>query len=439
MQIKKVVILGANGTMGKNIAGIFASFGAATVYLISRSIEKSQKAVADACGSVRAESIKQRLVADDYTRLEEYVIDADLIFEACAEDRTIKKEIHSKVAGILAKHQRKEKMICTGTSGLSITEIAEYYDPFYRQCVIGMHFFNPPYQMVLCEMIPTVYTNLEKFNEIIMYCKNILHRTTVVVKDSPAFLANRIGFYFINRALQLAEEYKYSGGIDYIDAIFGPYTGRTMAPMITANFVGLDVLKAIVDNLYKSTNDIVHSSFLLPNFVNRLVERKYLGKKTGGGLYKTVKNEDNIKTHQVYDIQYDDYRNVNQYTFSFSLQMVDCIKNGDYKKAFSILEDNHSMEAEFCLQELIKYILYSLNASLELGESIHSADDVMAAGFNWCPPLAMIDVLGGKEKFVQLCEERTNIKKSMGDSRNKLYDKIEKSQYDFRRFIKAKL
>ena len=169
------------------------------------------------------------------------------------------------------------------------------------------------------------------------------------------------------------------------------------------------------------------------------VERKYLGKKTGGGLYKTVKNEDNIKTHQVYDIQYDDYRNVNQYTFSFSLQMVDCIKNGDYKKAFSILEDNHSMEAEFCLQELIKYILYSLNASLELGESIHSADDVMAAGFNWCPPLAMIDVLGGKEKFVQLCEERTNIKKSMGDSRNKLYDKIEKSQYDFRRFIKAKL
>ena len=75
------------------------------------------------------------------------------------------------------------------------------------------------------------------------------------MKDSPAFLGNRIGFQFINEALQYAEKYKFNGGIDYIDAILGPFTGRAMSPLVTANFVGLDVHKAIVDNLYENTRD----------------------------------------------------------------------------------------------------------------------------------------------------------------------------------------
>ena len=99
------------------------------------------------------------------------------------------------------------------------------------------------------------------------YLSNKLIRTVVEVKDSPAFLGNRIGFQFINEALRYAERFKDNGGIDYIDAILGSFTGRSMAPLTTSNFVGLDVHKAIVDNIYEDTHDHAHETFVLPEFV----------------------------------------------------------------------------------------------------------------------------------------------------------------------------
>lgn len=270
MIIHTVTILGANGTMGRNIAAIFAAFGNATVYLVSRTLEKSEKAKNEAYQSVRAESVKNRMIPADYTQLDMCVEKSDLIFEACAENWNIKEKIHKMVEDVLKKISQEtaeKKIICSGTSGLSITKIAECYDKMFRPHVMGMHFFNPPYQMVLCEMVPTVYSDMKIFHEIKSYAEKTLFRTVVEVKDSPAFLGNRIGFQFINEVLQLAEKYKYNGGIDYIDAIMGPFTGRAMAPLVTANFVGLDVHKAIVDNLYENTKDFAHYAFVLPRYV----------------------------------------------------------------------------------------------------------------------------------------------------------------------------
>ena len=242
MQIHSVTILGANGTMGRNIAAIFASFGGAQVYLVSRTKEKSMRAKDKAYQSVRAESVKEKMIPADYSELEQCIRQSDLIFEACAEDWDIKVNVHKKVAEILRKLGTNEKkIICTGTSGLSITGLADLYPEEERRYFMGMHFFNPPYNMTLCELTPIHYSDRTVFEEVFDYGKNVLFRTMVEVKDSPAFLGNRIGFQFINEALQTAEKYKYNGGIDYIDAILGPFTGRAMAPLVTADFVGLDV------------------------------------------------------------------------------------------------------------------------------------------------------------------------------------------------------
>lgn len=439
--ISTVTIVGANGTMGRNIAAIFASFGNANVYLVSRSLEKSNKAKESAYQSVRAESVKCRMVPADYNQLEECVAKSDLIFEACAENWSVKENTHRMISGVLKNlpiDSATSKVICSGTSGLSITSLAELYDEPLRSHVVGMHFFNPPYQMTLCELTPTVYTNRELFKEIHNYTEKVLLRTTVEVKDSPAFLGNRIGFQFINEAMQLAEKYKYNGGIDYIDAILGPFTGRAMAPLVTANFVGLDVHKAIVDNLYENTHDFSHDSFILPNYVENLVNDGKVGRKAGAGLYKTVMHDSGAKIHQVYDIENGYYRETMKYTFPFVEQMVALLQMGDYENAFRVLERNHSVEAELCLCELLRYVLYSLSATEDVGYDIHSADDVMAAGFNWCPPLAMIEALGGKEHFKDLCKERISDNWLSVDTQDHLLNRVEKSKYDFRRFVKAK-
>lgn len=437
--INTVTVLGANGTMGQNISAIFASFGAAKVYLVSRDIKKSQEAKTKAYRSVRAESVIDRMIASDYSQLEECVIDSDLIFEACAENWEIKNSIHKKVADIIEEHNL-DKIICTGTSGLSVTKLAENYPEKNRASFMGMHFFNPPYQLTLCEMIPTKYSkgNDEIFNSVKDYVINVLRRTVVETADTPAFLGNRIGFQFINEALQLAEEYKYSGGIDYIDAILGSYTGRSMAPIVTANFVGLDVHKAIVDNIYENTFDYAHETFVNPNYVEKMIADGRTGKKAGAGLYKTIVHASGAKIHQVYDIEHGYYREQIKYSFPFAVEMIKNLKIGNYNEAFKELVTNESIEAKICCSSLLKYIIYSMNASKEMGCSYDASDDVMATGFNWCPPIALYEAFCEVTDFKNLCEERLSNEIVDVIRDNHLLDNVGKSKYDYRRYILAK-
>lgn len=434
--IHAVTIVGANGTMGKNVAAIFAAFGHAQVYLISRTKEKSIQAKDKAYKSVRAESIKERMIAADYSELEACICKSQLIFETCAEDWNVKTDIHNRIAEALKKN-KEQKIICTGTSGLSITGLAKLYHEDQRSFFMGMHFFNPPYSLTLCELIPTRYTDRTVFKEVFEYGKNVLCRTMVEVKDFPAFLGNRIGFQFINEAMQFAEKYKYNGGIDYIDSILGPFTGRAMSPLVTADFVGLDVHKAIVDHLYENTNDYAHNTFILPGFANRLIEEKRLGKKAGEGLYKTIVHDSGIKIRQVYDIEHGYYRNVMRYKFPYVEEMVSAFRTGDYEQGVKALINNRSQEADICCAFLLKYILYSLETAKAVGYDLYSADDVMAAGFNWCPPLALIEILGGIKEVQRLCAERLGSSILTSKSFLDQIGEATSSRYDYRRFIKA--
>lgn len=401
MKINVVTVIGATGTMGANVAGIFASFGDAKVYCIGRDIEKVKKRIPSIIKSVKADAIAKNLIPADFSMLEDCVRESDLVFESTAENLEIKRNVAQRVGTVL----KETAVSCTGTSGLSITEIVSCYPENLRGNFFGVHMFNPPYSMSLCELTPTVYTDKKIQAELREYLEKKLFRTVVEVKDSPAFLGNRIGFQFINEALQFAEKYKDNGGIDYIDAILGSFTGRAMAPLVTSDFVGLDVHKAIVDNIYANTNDYAHETFILPEFVQQLIDQNKLGRKSGGGLYQRVKYDNGLVRQTVLDINTGLYRDVIPYVFPFADKMKKYIAVGDYQKAFERLVNNHSQEAEICRFFLLDYIVYSLYATKEVGYTIEAADDVMATGFNWCPPLAMYQALSTVADVPALIEE----------------------------------
>ena len=439
IKINTVTVLGANGPMGRNIAAIFASFGNAKVYLVSRSMEKSIAAKDKAYLSVRAESVREKMIPIDYENLEDCIRDSDLIFEACTEDWSVKEDIHTRIVNAAGSNAH-DKVFCSGTSGLSITKLAELYPKKYRHQFMGMHFFNPPYQMTLCEMVPTKYTeeNTSFFERMKIYADQILHRTVVETADSPAFLGNRIGFQFINEALLMAEKYRYNGGIDYIDAILGPFTGRSMPPLVTANFVGLDVHRAIVKNLYDNTDDYAHEPFILPAFLQKLINDGKTGRKAGAGLYKTVIHDSGLKSHQVYDIAHGYYRDKMKYTFPFVEEMLLFLQVGNYASAFRALVENQSAEARLCCEFLLKYIVYSLSAAKEIGCDMVAADDVMAAGFHWCPPLALVEAISTITDIEKLCEERLEPKIVDKIKKQQLLAGAERSRYDYRKFVLAK-
>ena len=430
MNIKTVAIIGANGTMGSNISGIFASFGNAKVYMISRDIEKSKEAAVKAVKSVRADSISCNLIPADYSMLEDCIESSDLVFESVAENIKIKSDITKKIAANL----RSDAVACSGTSGLSITALSKIFPEHLRRNYLGVHLYNPPYNMTLCEIIPTEYTNKVLLDNMKKYLSDVLFRTVVEVKDYPAFIGNRIGFHFINSALQFAEKYKHNGGIDYIDAILGPFTGRSMAPLVTSDFVGLDVHKAIVDNIYNNAKDYDNEVFVLPEFVKKLINENKLGRKTKGGLYRIETNESGLKQLTVYDIITGTYREKINYNFPFVEQMISYIRTGEYNSAFETLINNRSVEAEICLNFLLNYIVYSLYISLAVGHDIYAADDVMATGFNWCPPLALIDAFSAVTDFKKLVHER--IPESFKETEF-VFPNIKTSRYDYRPYFKS--
>lgn len=201
--------------------------------------------------------------------------------------------------------------------------------------------------------------------------------------------------------------------------------------------MGLDVHKAIVDNLYERTNDYAHETFILSDFVQKLIYEGKLGRKTRGGLYKMESYNNGLKRLTVFDIVTGTYRDKMDYVFPFKEKMVHDLRKGSYTSAIRELIENRSVEAEICLGFLLRYVIYSLSATEAVGYDIHDADDVMAAGYNWCPPLAMIQALSSVVDFKSLVNERLDKKILQDVDVDHLLRRIEPSKYDYRLYFKS--
>lgn len=389
MTIRTVTVIGAGGAMGTGVSGLFAAYGGLRVYMVNRTPERGAAAVGRAVRSVRGSSISSRLIPTPFEKLEEAVADSDLVFESAAEDTAVKASLLTRAAAAL----RPGAWLCTGTSGLSVTELAARLPVEVRPRFFGMHFFNPPGKMPLCELIPTPDTDRDLIAEARAWLETVLLRQVVTVGDKPAFLANRIGLYFLNRAAALADTYRARGGIDYIDAIFGGCTGRAMSPLATVDFIGLDVHDAIMRNLQENTEDCAHDTFAVPEYMRELIRRGATGGKAGAGLFRKGTDEDGKPVREVYDIETDGYRPIRAYGCSFAEKMDDHLRDGDYAGGFSVLLEDTSDEAAICREMIGNYLLYAAVTATEVGCSLADADTAMATGFNWCPPLAWIDGL----------------------------------------------
>ena len=196
--------------------------------------------------------------------------------------------------------------------------------------------------------------------------------------------------------------------------------------------------KAIVDNVYFNAEDYEKDTFAFPKFANKLILEGRLGRKSSkGGLYKREKTEDGKSKILVYDIKTETYREQNKYDFTFTSKMNEFIKNGEYSSAIKELLTDCSAEAKLCCEALLKYIVYSLRCSLDFGGSIHAADAVMATGYNWCPPLAMMEAFETVNSFKQIVEERLSAEDLKRYDFDGIVSKVEPSKYDYRIYFKA--
>jgi len=382
----KVVIIGANGTMGAPSGAVFAGAGF-HVAMLARDREKAEAALKGAQSAARAEAVADRIRCGSYEKdLEHCVAEADLVFESLAEDLPLKRTFFDKID----KCRRPDCVIATGSSGLSIAEMARGRSESFRKNFLGVHLFNPPTVIVGTEVIPHPETDPGVTKRVCDMLVAKLGRKVIVTRDRPAFVGNRVGFKVLNETAQLAEEH----GVAYIDYLVGPHTGRAMAPLATVDLVGWDVHKAIVDNVYTNTEDEARSAFRLPAFMERGIKEGKLGDKTpeSGGFYRK-----NGKDVEVFDLKAGAYKPLEKpKPVDFVEKMKQFNRVGRYAEAFGVFAQARGAEADLVRRVILGYVSYALNRVGEVAESAPDADTIMSYGFNWAPPTSIVDLLGVK-------------------------------------------
>ena len=277
-KIDRIVVLGANGTMGYGSAALFTQ-AVSRVTFLARSESKAAEGLAAAIQQVRSSSLASRAETGDYDAdFESAVAQADLIFEALTEDFGIKKQMFDRVE----KVRRDDSIVATVTSGLSINDLAEGRSDSFRKHFLGLHLFNPPNVIVGTELIAGRDTDPQVVDFVEAFARVRLGREVIRTNDSPAFAGNRIGFKVLNEVAQLAEQL----GAALVDRIIGPYTGRALTPLATIDLVGWDVHRAIVDNVYENAHDEARETLRLPDYMARLIDQGVLGDKSGAGFFK---------------------------------------------------------------------------------------------------------------------------------------------------------
>ncbi len=382
--IERVVVLGANGTMGYGSAALFSQ-AVPQVTLLARTKAKAEEGLGAAIRQVRSPTVASRARVGDYEHdLEPALARADLVFEALTEDFDVKKEMFDRVE----KHRRDDSLVATVTSGLSIDALAEGRSDSFRRNFLGLHFFNPPNVIVGTELIAGRDTDPGVVDFVEAFARVRLGREIVRTADTPAFAGNRVGFKVLNEAAQLAEAL----GPVLVDRIIGPYTGRAMTPLATIDLVGWDIHRAIVDNVYEKTRDEAHATLRLPPYMAVLMERGVLGDKTGRGFFWREG-----KVRHALDPVSGDYKpeaEVPLPPLDYIETVTRLYAEGRYREGLQAFLAAPGEEAALARKVVAGYISYAFHRVGEVTESIDGIDRIMGMGFNWAPPGVLVDALG---------------------------------------------
>ena len=303
--IRRVAVLGS-GIMGSRIACHYANIGLDVLLLdiLPKELTEAEKAKGL---TMESKAVRNRIVTESFQsavkaspaplyhpkfasrvtlgNFEDNLKDIanyDWVIEVVVERLDIKRSLFEKVDVL----RRKGSLVTSNTSGIPIHLMAEGRSEDFRKHFCGTHFFNPPRYLKLLEVIPTPETDPAVINFLMDYGDRYLGKTTVLCKDTPAFIANRIGVYSLMRTLQIVEEMGLS--VEEVDKLTGPVLGRPKSGTFRlSDVVGLDTTIHVSNNLYQNlANDEQKEGFNLPTMVRKMQENKWLGDKTGQGFYK---------------------------------------------------------------------------------------------------------------------------------------------------------
>jgi len=351
--------------------------------------------------------------------------EADWIIEVVAENLEIKRKL---LAGV-AKYRKPGAIVTTNTSGLPVHLIAEGMSEEFQQHWAGTHFFNPPRYMKLVEVIPGPKTSSDVLETLSDFCDRRLGKGVVLAKDTPNFIANRIGTFSMLNALKLMGSLGMT--VEEVDACTGPAVGYPKsATFRTADLVGLDVLVHVVKNIYETApNDESREMYKLPAFVEEMVKRGWLGDKTGQGFYKKVKGEGE-KEILTLDVNTMEYRARQKAKFG-SIEEGKAIEDTRERLRALVgplLEGQKGDKAQqFIWGAVSEMCLYAARRVPEISDNVPDVDRAMRWGFSWeMGPFEIMDAIGVKAFAAQVQKEgRTlaaSIEKVLASGRKGFYE-----------------
>jgi len=391
-KIKKVAILGS-GVMGSRIACHFAGIGVQVLLLdivlkeASESKDKKlrnkivndslQAAIKSNPSPVFYKDVVKKITTGNFDDDMKDVATCDWLIEVVVERLDIKKSVYERVE----QFRKPGTLITTNTSGIPIHMLSEGRSEDFKKNFCGTHFFNPPRYLRLLEIIPTPDTDASVVDFLMNYGDLFLGKTTVLCKDTPAFIANRIGVYGIMSLFKLVDKLDLT--IDEVDALTGPIIGRPKsATFRTADVVGIDTLVKVAKGVYENCpNDEARDTFLIPEWLDKMVANNWLGEKTGQGFFKKMppssKGEKEIFT---LDLKTFEYRPRAKSKFA----SVDAAKSvDDLKQRLKMLVGAQDKAGEFYRHFHYGLFSYVSHRMPEISDEIYRIDDAMMAGFGW--------------------------------------------------------
>ena len=412
--IKKIAVLGS-GIMGSRIACHFANCGVEVLLLdiipneLSETeklkgltkesnsfrnrivLESLQTAVKSNPSPLYKKTFSCRIRTGNFSDNMKDIASCDWIMEVVIENLDIKKKVFEDVE----KHRTPGTLITSNTSGIPIHLMTEGRTDDFKKHFCGTHFFNPPRYLPLLEIIPSPHTDPSVIDFLSKYGDLHLGKTTVLCKDTPAFIANRIGVYSIMALFHLVEKMKLS--VDEVERLTGPVIGRPKsATFRTCDVVGLDTLAHVSKGVYDNCpGDEARELFRLPSYVAKMVENKWFGEKTKQGFFKKVKDEKGKSEILVLNLISLEYSSREKVKFP----SLDAAKNiDDLRTRIKSLFFSKDRAGEFYRASFLGLFQYVSHRIPEISDDIYRIDDAMKAGFGWeLGPFELWDALGVKE------------------------------------------
>lgn len=388
--IKKVAVLGS-GVMGSRIACHFAGIGVSVLLLdmVPKGAEESSKpvernklvndaltaAIKSNPSPVFTKEVIKKISTGNFTDNMKDIAQCDWIIEVVVERLDIKQLIYTQVE----KFRKPGTLISSNTSGIPIHLMAEGRSEDFKKHFCGTHFFNPPRYLRLLEIIPTEHTDPEIVDFLMHYGDLFIGKTTVLCKDTPAFIANRIGVFSMMSIFNMMDKLGLS--IDEVDALTGPIIGRPKsATFRTADVVGIDTLvkvaKGVADNC---PNDEAKAIFTIPSWLDTVVNNNWLGDKTGQGFFKKTKSAAG-KEIVTLNLKTMEYEARTKPKFA-SLDAAKPIE--DLKQRIKMLFAGTDKAGEFYRAFHFSLFSYISNRIPEISDEVYRVDDAMKAGFGW--------------------------------------------------------